>query len=400
MHVLQITPQLPWPADNGGRAALHQLVRQIGKRHRLTLLSLCHEDPRDGVKALAPFCESIVTVEDRTGSVFSLLDMATSERPLSMARFHSRAVAKRAADLCQERDIDLVHFDHLHTAAYVRAIPSGLPTVLRQHNVESRILGRFAESGVPNLLRPFARFQAHALERYEAASCARFDRCLAVTEVDAARLRELAPTARIEAVPDAIDTDFFQPDASVRPEENRIVTTGDYSWRPTRDGLDFLTEEIFPRLRALVPDARLSVVGRGAPEQLARTGSARGIDVLGRVSDVRPEILRGAVFLSPTRVGSGIRIKILEAMALGRVVVATEIGAEGIHCRDGEELRIKNEPDEIAGVTAALLRDGDARTRLEERALSLVRREYGADTLGDSLSAVYADLLSEKESVR
>ena len=208
------------------------------------------------------------------------------------------------------------------------------------------------------------------------------------------------PPHASKPVPDAIDTDFFQPDASVRPDENRIVTTGDYSWRPTRDGLDFLTEEIFPRLQALVPDARLSVVGRGAPEQLARTGSARGIDVLGRVSDVRPEILRGAVFLSPTRVGSGIRIKILEAMALGRAVVATEIGAEGIHCRDGEELRIKNEPDEIAGVTAALLRDGDARARLEERALSLVRREYGADTLGDSLSAVYADLLSEKESVR
>ena len=140
MHVLQITPQLPWPPDNGGRMALYQLVRQIGRHHKLTLLSLCHEDPRDAIPALAPFCDHVVTVEDRTGSVFSLLDAATSERPLAMSRFHSRAMAKRAADICETRDIDLVHFDHLHTAAYVRALPPQIPTLLRQHNVESKIL--------------------------------------------------------------------------------------------------------------------------------------------------------------------------------------------------------------------------------------------------------------------
>jgi glycosyltransferase involved in cell wall biosynthesis len=397
MHILQITPQLPWPPDNGGRMALHQLVRQIGRRNRLTLLSLCDGDAAAGVQALAPHCESIITVRDQTGSLFSWLDAATSERPFSMARFHSRALAKKAADICEQRGIDLVHFDHLHTAAYVRAIPPHLPTLLREHNVESRILERFAETATGPLLRPLLRRQARALARYEGISCARFDRCLAVTKVDAQRLRALAPTAHIEALPDGVDTDFFRPQPAASVDPDRLVTTGDYSWRPTRDGLDFLTEEIFPRLRSLVPHARLSVVGRGAPNALLQNGAARGIDVLGRVPDVRPEIARGAVFVSPTRVGSGIRIKILEAMALARPVVATTIGAEGIEAADGEHLRLGDNPQALAETIAGLLADAAECERLGRAGRRLVERKYGWDGIGDSLCGIYEELAGRAE---
>lgn len=372
--------------------ALYQLVRQIGRRNRLTLLSLCDQDAAEGVEALKPHCESIVTVRDQTGSLFSWLDAATSERPFSMARLHSRALAKKAADICGQRDIDLVHFDHLHTAAYVRAIPPQLPTLLREHNVESRILERFAETGVGPLLRPLMRRQARALARYEGISCARFDRCLAVTDVDAHRLRTLAPSARIDVLPDGVDTNFFRPEPFSAAEPDRLVTTGDYSWRPTRDGLDFLTEEIFPRVRDLVPGARLSVVGRAAPDALVRHGAARGIDVRGLVPDVRPEIARGALFVSPTRIGSGIRIKILEAMALARPVVSTTIGAEGIGAKDGEHLRLADEPQAMAETIAQLLGDAGNSERMGRAASLLVERKYGWDSLGDELHTIYQEL--------
>lgn len=372
--------------------ALYQLVRQIGRRNRLTLLSLCDRDAAEGVEALKPYCESIVTVRDQTGPLFSWLDAATSERPFSMARLHSRAVAKKAVEICEQRDIDLVHFDHLHTAAYVRAIPSHLPTLLREHNVESRILERFAEKGTSALLRPLMRRQARAVARYEGISCARFDRCLAVTEVDAQRLRTLAPSARIDVLPDGVDTNFFQPEPFSAAEPGRLVTTGDYSWRPTRDGLNFLTEQIFPRLRELVPEARLAVVGRGAPDALVRDGAARGIDVRGRVPDVRPEIARGAVFVSPTRIGSGIRIKILEAMALARPVVSTTIGAEGIEASDGEHLSLADEPQAIAEAIARLLSDTGRSEQMGRAASLLVQCKYSWDSLGDELNTIYQEL--------
>ena len=398
MHVLQITPQLPWPPDNGGRMALYQLVRQIGRHHQLTLLSFCQEDPRDGIPELAPFCDNIVTVEDHTGSVFSLLDSISSERPLAMSRFHSRAVAKRAADLCEQREIDLVHFDHLHTAAYVRALPPQIPTILRQHNVESRILSRYAETAAHRLLRPLIRSQARAVARYEATSCARFDRCLAVTPVDAAQLRELSPSANIDVLPDGVDTDYFQPDPRYAPEDQRVVTTGDYSWGPTRDGLLFLCREVWPEVRQRRPEARLTIVGRNIPEEVIRGADQKGLDIAGYVEDVRPEILRGTLFIAPTRVGSGIRIKILEAMALGRPVVATTIGAEGIAAADGHDLRIADSHMELAGAIEELLDDRDVREKMAAAALELVRSRYAWDALGDQLANLYAEVREEKRA--
>ena len=398
MHVLQITPQLPWPPDNGGRMALYQLVRQIGRHHELTLLSLCQEDPREGIPALAPLCDHIVTVEDRTGSIFSLLDAATSERPLAMSRFHSRAVAKRAADLCESRDIDIVHFDHLHTAAYVQAIPPQLPTILRQHNVESRILERYAETAARPFLRPLIRAQSRAVARYEAISCARFDQCLAVTAVDAAQLHQLAPQASVKVLPDGVDLEFFQPDPDCLPDEQRVVTTGDYSWGPTRDGLLFLCREVWPEMRRVQPEARLTTVGKEIPAEAREDAANKGIDIAGYVNDVRPEILRGAVFLAPTRVGSGIRIKILEAMALGRPVVSTTVGAEGIEAVDGRDLQIADTPDELVRAIAALLQDRNAREKMGAAGLDLVRRHYGWDALGDQLAQTYAEVVETKRA--
>lgn len=396
MHVLQITPQLPWPPDNGGRMALYQLVRQISRHHKLTLLSLCQEDPREGIPALAPFCDNLVTVEDRTGSIFSLLDAATSERPLAMSRFHSRAVAKRAADLCETRDIDIVHFDHLQTAAYVRALPAQMPTVLRQHNVESRILERYAHTAAQPFLRPLIRGQARAVARYEATSCTRFDQCLAVTPVDAAQLRQLAPDATIDVLPDGVDVEFFRPDPTCLPDEERVVTTGDYTWGPTRDGLLFLCREVWPGLRRVRPQARLTIVGKNIPDEIRDDADNKGIDIAGYVTDVRPEILRAALFLAPTRVGSGIRIKILEAMALGRPVIATTIGAEGIEAVDGRDLQIADTPQELIQAIQKLLDDEAAREEMAAAGLALVRRRYAWDTLGDELSDFYAKVLQKK----
>ena len=376
--------------------ALYQLVRQIGRRHKLTLLSFCQEDPRDGIPALAPFCDHVVTVEDHTGSVFSLLDAISSERPLSMSRFHSRAVAKRAADLCEQRDIDIVHFDHLHTAAYVRALPAEIPTVLRQHNVESRILSRYADTAVSPLLRPLVRSQARAVARYEGTSCARFDRCLAVTSVDAAELRALSPDAAIDVLPDGVDTGFFQPDPHHVPEPQRAVTTGDYSWGPTRDGLLFLCRDVWPALREVRPEARLTIVGKNIPAEVSADAQARGLDIAGYVDDVRPEILRGAIFLAPTRAGSGIRIKILEAMALGRPVVSTTIGAEGIEADNGKELKIADTPQEMVVAIGELFDDPDAREKMANAARTLVCNRYDWDSLGEQLSDLYAEVLRQK----
>lgn len=393
MQVLQITPQLPWPPDNGGRMALYQEARQIGRRHRLTLLSLSDRKPEQGIGDLADFCESVITVNDRTGAVFTLLDAATSERPWAMSRFHSRALAKKAAEICENRGIDIVHFDHLQTAAYRAALPSDMPCLLREHNVESRILERYAERGAPAPLRGLARRQARAVARYESIACARFDLCLAVTGVDAARLRELSPAARIEILPDGVDLEAFRPMAPRDPARPLVVTTGDYSWGPTRDGLLFLVRDVWPRVRAMRKNAELAVVGRGAPLEISAND---GILLRGRVEDVRREIANAAVFVSPTRIGSGIRIKILEAMAMERAVVSTHLGAEGIEAKSGRHLRLADSAEDLAADILSLLDDPVERNRLGTAAGALVRERYDWDTLGEELDALHRHIAARK----
>jgi len=155
---------------------------------------------------------------------------------------------------------------------------------------------------------------------------------------------------------------------------------------------------VWPEVRQRRPEARLTIVGRNIPEEVIRGADQKGLDIAGYVEDVRPEILRGTLFIAPTRVGSGIRIKILEAMALGRPVVATTIGAEGIAAADGHDLRIADSHMELAGAIEELLDDRDGREKMAASALELVRNRYAWDALGDQLANLYAEVREEKRA--
>jgi glycosyltransferase involved in cell wall biosynthesis len=400
MRILQITPQLPVPPDSGGRTAMYGWLREAARRHSITLLSFTTDPPdSEALCTLADLCERVVTVERASPSpVVTALRAAWTGAPHNLVPFESREMWKRVAECARPELTDLVQIEFVHMARYGKGLPSELPRVLRTHNVESSILDGYAMLHRNPVLAAYARFQARRLHRYEAAILAGFDRCVAISELDAASLREMAPHAKVEAIPVGIDTDRFRPDAlEVRTDPRRIATTGDYAWAPTRDGLRFLIDDILPRIRIGIPSVRLSVIGRDPPE-LGSDAAQSGLDVVGRVPDVRPEILRAAVFVSPTRIGSGIRVKTLEALALGRAVVATSLGCAGIDVRAGEHLLVADDPDAIAGHVVGLLRDPDRAARLGAAAAARIRERYGWSALVDRFDDVYARALAERRS--
>lgn len=400
MRILAITPQLPAPPDSGGRAAVHQWLRWIGRRHAITLLSFVNEPPAAAdLASLEQICEQVISVERRAERpLLTAVRAAESGLPHNLVPFVSAEMARRVAELADPRRIDLVQVELVHMARYEAVLPASLPRVLRAHNVESAILERYAARRRNPLVAAYVGWHARRLRRYESTVAGRFDRCIAVTEVDAARLRHLAPDARIECIPVGIDGEAFRPQAiAIAPEPHRVVTTGDYSWEPTADGLCFLVREVWPKVRAAVPDARLSVVGR-CPPDLGGDLEKRGIDVLGRVPDVRPEILRAAVFVVPTRIGSGIRVKALEALALGRAVVSTRIGCEGIEVESGVHLQLADAPAEIAARVVALLRDPEAARRLGRAGATRIAERYAWDRLADRFDAVYEQVLAERRA--
>lgn len=396
MRILQITPQLPYPPDSGGRVAMFNILRYLSRRHTMTLLSFVTEETEHHVDALKGFCERIIPVRHRAdASRFAMLANIASSRPYTIHKFASSEMADQVRHETASGQIDLVHMDHLHMAQYVHAVPLDMPVVLREHNVESVIMRRFAAQSSNPFVKTYAALQARRLHAYEAKICPRFARCVAVTPVDGRTLAQMAPEAHIEVLPDGVDTEWFDPSAlSLEPETTRLVTTGDYGWRPTADGLEYFVREIYPHIRRELPDVKLSVVGRRPPDVVARMGD--GVEVLGRVEDVRPEILRGAVFIVPTRIGSGIRLKILEAMALRRPVVSTSIGCEGIEAIPEEHILVADDPRAFAAHVVRLVRDPALAGRLTDAAARLIRERYAWSSITEQLSALYQTIRDER----
>ncbi len=214
--------------------------------------------------------------------------------------------------------------------------------------------------------------------RFERTALGRFDLVLAVSEADRDTFQRLYPdTLRTPAhvVQTGVDTAYFAPAAA--PERRaHLVFTGSMDWLPNEDGMQYFVRDILPRIRQVEPDATLSIIGRSPTPAVKRLADDAGIEVTGRVDDVRPHIAAGAVYVVPLRIGGGTRLKIFEAMAMGKAVVSTTVGAEGLPVTPGQNIVIADEPARFAQAVVHMIRDGDARRKIETEARRIVVERY------------------------
>lgn len=398
MHILQITPQYPYPPDSGGRVSIYNYIRYISRHHKITLLSFVNEEAIPHIHGLEAYCENIYTVPVRVGtSMFSMLKNVVSSLPYTMEKFASDEMRETVRRVTASNGIDLVQIDHLHMAQYIEDIPSDLPVILREQNVETTIMKRLSQQARNPFVKTYSTLQARRLHRYEATFCEKFDRCVAITDVDRASLQHMAPNAKVETIVSGVDTEQFEPaDFDIEPQPFRMVTTGDYGWLPTADGLTYLIRDIYPLIREKIPEATLSVVGRNPPSSATRMAQNNGIEILGRVEDVRPEILRGALFVVPTRIGSGIRLKILEAMALQRPVVSTSVGCEGIEAMPDEHILVADDPVSFADAVVRLLLHPDQAQKQAQKALQLIKDHYAWTAIAGQFCRLYETVKEER----
>jgi glycosyltransferase involved in cell wall biosynthesis len=215
------------------------------------------------------------------------------------------------------------------------------------------------------------------MRRFEAAALRRFDLVLAVSDADRRTLERLyAPPAPIAVVPTGVDTRFFQPPSPSSVEEKHLVFTGSMDWLPNEDGMTYFCREILPIVRRVEPGVTLSIVGRAPTPAVRKLAEIPGVEVTGKVDDVRPHVARGAVYIVPLRIGGGTRLKIFEAMAMGRACVSTTVGAEGLPVTPGRHLAIADDPDRFAHAVIRLLRDRSHRAEIERAARRLVVERY------------------------
>ena len=236
--------------------------------------------------------------------------------------------------------------------------------------------------------RFFLSLQARALERMERSVCATFDTNLVVSEQDAGLLQAIQPSAKFHVVENGVDTTYFKPSP---PEEQRntLVFTGMLDWYPNVSGIRFFVREVWPHIKTRFPDARLQLAGKNpASEVLACAKADSSIVVTPNPDDMRPVIARAGVVICPLLEGGGTRLKILDAMAMGKPVVSTTIGCEGLRVRQRENILIADGLSEFGEAVIQLLQD-EKRNQLGTEARKLVEREYCWDKIGEQLHQAY-----------
>ena len=385
MKLLWLNAGLLLPLDKGGKLRTWHVMRNLARRHDITYLAF--EDPaaaqtdRDGMSEV---CRELVTVRRTDADKGTLRFYAGAARyvvdsmPYAIAKYRSAAYRTRIDALLRDRRFDAVVCDFLPPAVNLpEDVPC--PAVVFTHNVEAEIWRRHAENAVNPIARRLLTQQWRRMLRFEGSTLARFDLVLAVSDADRRTFERLYPSslrAPVHVVETGVDTSYFAP-SSERPSRAHLVFTGSMDWLPNEDAVTYFCRDILPRIREVEPGVTVSVIGRSPTptvQNLAR--HVPGVEVTGRVDDVRPHVRRGDVYIVPLRIGGGTRLKIFEAMAMGKAVVSTTVGAEGLPVTPGTDIAIADDPQQFADTVVRLIRDGEAREAIERRARQLVVERY------------------------
>ena len=369
MRILQLCPKVPWPPDDGGRVAMRALALSLleagAEVRTLSLNPLKHRTDLSTLpdEALPLRVEAIDADTSVTpaGALRSLL-AGTS---YNVERFRSPALEARLGAIAAEWRPDVVLLESLFAVPSLPALrrATGAPAVLRSVNVEHEIWDRLAANARGPLLRPWLRLLASRLRAYEVATMDSVDAILPVTAEDAATYRRLGARVPLFVTPVGMNAREW-PDLSGRGEPETLVFLGSLDWRPNLEAVRWFVGEVWPRVRAEHPLARFRVAGSNPPPELAEETLHDGVEILGRVADARAFFASGSAMVVPLLSGGGVRVKILEAMALGVPVVSTRLGATGIAAENGREILLADDAASLASACGRLLGDREAAVRL------------------------------------
>ena len=404
MKILFLTPQVPYPPQQGAALRNWGLISGLAEHHDVAILSFLApgQSPEPAGPLRSASRVETVPFPERT-SRDRLRGMLATRQPDMALRLASARYAGRLVEWLDRESFDVVHIGGIEMAPYLDIVKSARPrsmAIFDDLNCEHLLQQR---AFLTDLRAParwpgaaYSLLQWRRLRRYEAQVCRHADHVLAVSDADAVALRGLVPGLDVTVVPNGVDARAYVPevpDAEPRLPENALVFTGTMGFRPNVDAVLWFTRQVLPLVRARVPDVRFFVVGQQPHRRLDGLRSHPAVVVTGWVEDVHPYIAQAAVFVAPLRIGGGTRLKLLEAMAMRKAVVATRLGAEGYPLRDGRELLLADTPADFASATVALLHDSEQRAQLGLAARAFVEEYYDWRVIVPRVEAVYRSLL-------
>lgn len=376
-RILVVSPRFPLPLESGTQLRVYHSLRVLAARFDVTLVSLVQDgegaDRVDDIEALGV---DVRTVSHTRTKLETLLRYPTSRLPYRVTRFATSSFRSAVERCLKDRSFDAVWVHFLGTLA---TVPScSCEVILDEHNADMAYWESFRSGSVPERL--FAVMNQRRLYRFQRRHRDRLDAVLSVSEPDAEATRTWAECP-VHVVPNGVDIDEFTPVTSASDAGATAVFVGSLDVRMNVEAISWFVNTAWPSIRTAHPEATFRIVGRSPSDRVLALDEVAGVDVVGRVPDVRPYYDEAGVVVTPFQFGGGTKLKLLEAMSMERGIVTTPVGSTGIAVEDGVHALVRERGDGFTDAVEALFADPERRSRLGANGRTLVESNYAWDTI-------------------
>lgn len=406
LKILFLQKRPLFPANTGGKIRSLNILKHLAEWHEVTYIcNFTDEEKKDHslehMRELGVELHAFPWKETSRNSIKFYLELLwnliSSKYPYTVNKDFDRRIAASATSLTNDGSFDLVICDFVQMARNASHI-TNTPKLLFQHNVESQIYERMADTETNWLKRFFIQTQARRMKKFERLAGAKFDRVIAVSNEDQSTFSKKYGWEHTSVISTAVDTEYFTQQIHQNRMPGRVVFIGSMDWLPNIDGVSHFVERIWPKVKKNIPHATLDIVGRN-PSQAIKNIEKRGeIRVTGSVPDVRPYVHSAELAIVPIYSGGGTRLKIFEFMAMGIPIVSTTIGAEGLDINTNEEILIADTDNDFADSITRLMTEPATRRLMATKARKLVESQYSTKTVARQFDGICRKLVKSGAS--
>jgi glycosyltransferase involved in cell wall biosynthesis len=408
LKILYVSQMPPSPPRIGAQARMHGLMTQLARRHDLTALTLVDEefDLEECRRAMQAYCQEVVLVPNPRGREGFIRRRLQLQSLVSSRTFERLRVMEPAFQQAMDRVLGAQRFDIVNLEftflghCNLRQAPPGekVPLlVVDSHNIDYDLARQYARMGASLGRRLYYAVNWRKLRREELSTYHSADGVYLCSDPDERRLHEEVPEVVTTVIPNGANVDYYQPRPTDPASDGRtVIFFGLLSYAPNVDSVLHFIQDIWPRIAGVHPQARCKIIGGQAPASLLTLAGPR-IELTGFVPDLRPHLAEAAVVVAPLRFGGGTRLKIVEAMAMGKAIVSTSLGAEGIEAVPGRDILIGDDPSSFADAVNRVLAEPSLALQIGEGARRLAVERYSWGGAARALEVFYRRLLKAKQ---
>ncbi len=388
MKILFVPAVLPYPLTSGGQIRIYNLLKQLAKKHAITLVSFIREEGERAHRSELGFCRDVVMVMRGGGwQAKYVARAATSSYPLLLATYDNARMRSVIADLLARKHFDLLHLEPFYVWPGVPQ--TRLPVVVSEHNIEYTVYNEYVRRFPLVPIRPFLFLDVLKLRHWERSIWKRAHAVTAVSTEDAQVIQKESGRA-VSVVPNGVDANAFP----FKPQRRRgkgpvLLFVGDFRWFPNRDAATRILRDIWTRVRTQYPKATLRIVGRHVPQSLVSKATKAGAEVRGDVADIAREYADADLLVAPHAIAGGTKFKMLEAMASGLAIVTTKAGMAGLAAKEDVHFLRAETPSEALVKITAIWENRKVCEELTRHARELVEKHYSWEAIAGELDTVW-----------